>query len=110
MYLSELRVVTRVDVNMAFTSGIRPSGSGSSEYIKKIVLKDASSNGPWRTKLTTILDAEDCLEIVNGTEMEPTEIAEVLDAANDPVNTTEVEKRCYQSDPPCRTESRVGFS
>ena len=48
---------------------------------------------PWRTKLTVILDAEDCLEIVNGTEMEPTEIAEVLDAANDPVNTVEVEKR-----------------
>ena len=93
MYLSELRVVTRVDVNMAFTSGIRASGSGSSEYVKKIVLKDASSYGPWRTKLTAILDAEDCLEIVNGTEMEPTEIAEVLDAANDPVNTAEVEKR-----------------
>ena len=35
----------------------------------------------------------DCLEIVNGTEMEPTEISEVLDAANDPVNTAEVEKR-----------------
>ena len=67
MYLSELRVVTRVDVNVAFTSGIRASGSGSSEYVKKIVLKDASSYGPWRTKLTAILDAEDCLEIVNGT-------------------------------------------
>ena len=62
---------------MAFTSGIRASGSGSSEYVKKIVLKDASSYGPWRTKLTAILDAEDCLEIVNGKEMEPPEIAEV---------------------------------
>ena len=51
--------VHRVDVNMAFTSGIRASGSGSSEYVKKTVLKDASSYGPWRTKLTAILDAEE---------------------------------------------------
>ena len=43
--------------------------------------------------LQKILHTEDCLEILNGTEMEPTEIAEVLDAANDPVNTAEVEKR-----------------
>ena len=93
MYLSELRVETRLDVNMASTSGIRASGSGSSEYVKKRVLKGASSYGPWRTKLISILDAEDCLEIVNGTKMEPPEIAEVLDAANDPVNTAEVEKR-----------------
>ena len=95
MYLSKLRVVTRVDVNMASTSGIRASGSGSSEYVKEIVLKDASSYGPWRTKLTAILDAKDCLEIVNGVEMEPTEIAEVLDAANDPVTTVkEVKEGC----------------
>ena len=52
---------------MAFTSGIRASGSGSSEYTKKIVLKDSVTYGPWRTKLTAILDAEDSLEIVNGT-------------------------------------------
>ena len=48
---------------MAFTSGIRASGSGS-EYTKKIVLKDSATYGPWRTKLTAILDAEDSLEIV----------------------------------------------
>ena len=52
---------------MASTSGIRASSFGSSEYTKKIVLKDSVTYGPWRTKLTAILDAEDCLEIVNGT-------------------------------------------
>ena len=78
---------------MASTSGIRASGSGSSEYMKKIVLKDAASYGPWRTKLTAILDAEDCLEIVNGTEMEPAEIAEVLNPDNTAANTFEVDKR-----------------
>ena len=49
---------------MAFTIGIKASGSGTSEYMKKIVLKDTASYGPWRTKLTSILDAEDCMEIV----------------------------------------------
>ena len=83
----------RIDVNMASTSGIRASGSYSSEYVKNTVLKDASSYGPWRTKLTAILDAEDCLEIINGTEMEPPEIAEVQDAENVPVNIAEVEKK-----------------
>ena len=61
--------------------------------MKKIVLKDAASYGPWRTKLTAILDAEDCLEIVNGTEMEPAEIAEVLNPDNTAANTFEVDKR-----------------
>ena len=67
---------------MTSTSGIRASGSGSSGYTKKIVLKDSITYGPWRTKLTAILDAEDSLEIVNGTELEPVEIAEVLNADN----------------------------
>ena len=78
---------------MASPSGIRASGSGPLEYLKKILMKDASSYGPRRTKLTVVLDAEDCLEIVNGTEMEPPEIAEVQDAENIRVNITEVEKR-----------------
>ena len=78
---------------MASTSGIRAHGSGPSEYIKKIVLKDATSYGPWRTKLTAILDAEDCLEIVNGTELEPPEIAEVQDDESVPTNVAEIEKR-----------------
>ena len=91
--LSELRIVSRVDVNMTSTSGIRASGSGSSEYVKTIVLKDKASYGSWRTKITEILDAEDCLEIINGTEIEPPKIAEVQDDLNVPANITEVEKR-----------------
>ena len=46
-----------------------------------------------KTKLTSILDAEDCLEIITGTELEPAEIAEVEDDDNNPVNSAEVEKR-----------------
>ena len=78
---------------MAFTSGIRASGSGSSEYTKKIVLKDSITYGPWRTKLTAILDAKDSLEIVNGTELEPVEIAEVLNPNGVAANTVAVDKR-----------------
>ena len=64
-------------------SGIRASGSGTREYIKKIVLKDAASYGPWKAKLTSILDVEDCWEIVNGTELELDEIATVEDDSDD---------------------------
>ena len=78
---------------MASTSGIRSSGFGSSEYMKRIVLKDAASYGPWRTKLTAILDAEDCLEIVSGTEPEAAEIAWVLNPDNTAANSVEVDKR-----------------
>ena len=38
---------------------------------------------------TTILDAEDSLEIVNGTELEPVEIAEVLNLDNTSANSVE---------------------
>ena len=56
---------------MASTSGIRASGSRSSEYVKKIISKDAASYGPWKAKITSILDAEDCWEIIEGRELEP---------------------------------------
>ena len=92
-YLSGLRVVSRVDVNMASTSGIKASGSGSSGYVKKMVLKDAAYYRPWRTKLTALLDTEDCLEIVNGIEIKPPKIAKVQDADNVPANIAEVEER-----------------
>ena len=65
---------------MASTSGIRANGSG--EYVKKIILKDVESYGPWKTKVIAILDAEDCWEIVNGTKTEPGQIASIADAAN----------------------------
>ena len=69
---------------MASTSGIRASGS---EYVKKIILKDAASYGPWRAKITSILDAEDCWEIIEGGEVEPDRVALRDD------NKEEVEKR-----------------
>ena len=77
---------------MASTSGIRATGSNSGEYIKKIVLKDSASYGPWKAKLTSILDAEDCWEIVNGIEAEPRRIA--LD--DDVDNKDEVDKRLLE--------------
>ena len=67
---------------MASRSGIRASTSGTLEFMKKIILKDAASYGPWRTKLTSILDAKDCMGIVNGTELEPAKIVEVLNPDN----------------------------
>ena len=67
---------------MSSHSGIRASNSGSSEFAKKIVLKDAASYGPWKAKITSILDAEDVWEIVNGEEVEPAELLEVDDGAD----------------------------
>ena len=58
---------------MATSSGIRVRGSG--DYMKIIALKDEASYGPWRAKLTSILDAKDCLEIVSGTKTESVRIA-----------------------------------
>ena len=80
---------------MASHSGIRASGSGTREYIKRIVLKDAASFGPWRAKLTSIFDAEECWEIVNGTELEPDEIATVEDDSDEelPENISEIVTR-----------------
>ena len=78
--------------SIASHSGIRASGSGTREYVKKIVLTDAPCYGPWRAKLTSILDAKECSEIVNGTEQEPNETAIVEDNCDDdlPDNRSEV--------------------
>ena len=42
-------------MSSASTSGIRASGGGSGEYVKRTVLKDAAGYGPWKAKLTSIL-------------------------------------------------------
>ena len=91
-----LRVESRVDVNMMSSSGIRATGSGSGDYVKKIILKDAATYGPWKAKISSILDAEDVWEIVNGTETEPDELPEVAHEADDAaihINDEAVEKR-----------------
>ena len=78
-------------VSMAHHSGIRATGSGSGDFIRKIVLKDAASYGPWKAKITSILDAEDLWEIVNGTEEEPEELDSVENNTDDlPDNRAEV--------------------
>ena len=81
---------------MASTSAIRATGSGSLEYVKKIILKDAAGYGPWKFKITSILDAEDVWEIVNGTESEPDELPEIAHEADDAAideNNEAVDKR-----------------
>ena len=78
---------------MASTSGIRASGSGSGEYAKRILLKDVASYGPWKAKLTSLLDAEDCWDIVNGTEFEPMRLATVNDTDGVQENKPQVDAR-----------------
>ena len=64
---------------MASTSGIRANGSIRGEFTRKPILKDAGYSA-WSTKMETILDADDCWDIVMGTELEPNELAVVVDA------------------------------
>ena len=46
-----LCVVFELEVGMSSHSGIRARSSSSSEFAKKIVLKDAASYGPWKAKI-----------------------------------------------------------
>lgn len=76
------------------TSGIRASSSGSGEFMRRLVLKDAAGYGPWKVKLTSILDAEDCWDIVRGDETEPREVPAIIDAGNiEPANQRAIDKR-----------------
>ena len=65
-----------VDVIMASHSGIRARDSDHGEYGRKPILKDADGYGAWRVKMEIILDADDCCEIVQGTEVEPIDLAQ----------------------------------
>ena len=47
--------------------------------MKKIILKDREGYGP---KVTALLDAEECWEIVNGTETEPSQVPPIGAADN----------------------------
>ena len=55
---------------MASTSGIRANGSYQ-EYSRKPLLKNAVGYGAWRTKMSTILEGEECWDLVQGIELEP---------------------------------------
>ena len=59
--------------------------------MKKIVLKDSAIYGPCKAKLASIIDAEDCLEIVKGTKAEPRRVALYDDLGED-----EVDKRLLE--------------
>ena len=67
------RVKKWVEVSMASHSGIR-AGSESGEYSRRPILRNADGYGAWRVKMETILDAEDCWEIVQGTELIPIDL------------------------------------
>lgn len=76
------------------TGGIRASGSGSvAEQLRRISLTDEISFGPWKSKLTSVMVSEDCMGIVNGTELEPVEIAEVINGDRIVMNDAAVERR-----------------
>ena len=64
---------------MASHSGIRARESDRGEYGRKLILKDAAGYGAWKVKMETILDADDCWEIVQGTELEPLDVAWILE-------------------------------
>ena len=57
-------------VSMATTSGIRATGSDQ-DHSRKTLLKNATGYGAWKTKVSTILEGEECWELVQGIELEP---------------------------------------
>ena len=78
---------------MASTSGIRASSSDH-EYTRKPVLKNAAGYGAWETKMSTILEAEECWELVQGLEPEPEDLnvdsVEDGDAIEDPAGQADI--------------------
>ena len=64
---------------MTSTSGIRATGSDRGDYPRRALLKNAAGYVAWSTKMEQTLDAEDCWDIVTGTEVEPDEIGWVVD-------------------------------
>ena len=68
---------------MASNTGIRVSITDRGDYARKPVLKDAAVYVAWATNLETILDGEDCWDIVVGTEQEPNELGWVFDPSEE---------------------------
>lgn len=63
---------------MASQSGIRASSSDRDDRPRKPILKNAAVYIGWATKMESILDGEDCWDIVMGTEIEPNELGWVV--------------------------------
>ena len=77
IFCAVLCVEFRVELyaGMASYSGIRARDFDRGEYSRKPILKNAAGYGAWKVKMETILDADDCWEIVQGTELEPLDLA-----------------------------------
>ena len=74
-----MSVVLSIVAIMASHSGIRARDSDQGEFSRKPILKNAEGYGAWRVKMETILDADDCWEIVQGTEVEPIDLAKAVE-------------------------------
>ena len=51
---------SELEDTMSSHSDIRARDSDRGEYSRKPILKDVAGYGVWKTKLETILDADDC--------------------------------------------------
>ena len=77
-----------MSTNISATSGSR--ASGSVDHVRKIILKDKETYGPWKTKITSILDADDFWTIVDRTELSPAVVASIAGPNNTVTNQAEV--------------------
>ena len=86
-----------VEANMASHSGIRARDPDQGECSRKPILKNAEGYGAWRVKMETILDADDCWDIVQGTEVEPVDLT--------PAAKVEGEGEAVENPPPTAAEA-----
>lgn len=77
-----LSKVLSIIITMSSHSGIRARDSDHGEFSRKPILKNAEGYGAWRVKMETILDADDCWEIVQGTEVEPIDLILAIGEVN----------------------------
>ena len=77
-------------------SGIRANGSDQ-EYSRKPILKNAEGYGAWETKMSTILEGEECWDLVQGLEPEPLSLGVQVgvdgDGVEDPADQADIALR-----------------
>ena len=61
--------------------------------MKKIIVKNSATCGPWKVQLTFFQDAQDCRETVIGIELILSEIAVIVDLDHVLENKEEVDKK-----------------
>ena len=69
-------------------SGIRASHE-EGMYTRRTILRGADNYGPWKAKMKTVLNADDCWQTVCGREICPSEVFPVFNAAGVPTNKSE---------------------